>query len=182
MFEIVLQLTAKNAVGVIPTDTLYGIVASVKSRIAVERLYKLKSRSKPGTVIAANIDQLVDMGLKKSYLKAVKNYWPGPISIVIPCGDSLDYLHLGLYGLAVRIPKNKDVHKLLLETGPLLTSSANLPGQPPATNIDMAKAYFDDKVDFYIDGGDLSKKQPSTIIKMIDDEVEILRQGEELLP
>jgi L-threonylcarbamoyladenylate synthase len=79
--------------------------------------------------------------------------------------------------LAVRIPDDKKLQALLKETGPLLTSSANPPGKKPADTIAEARKYFGDKVDFYSDGGDLSKRQPSTVIRIIDDAVEVLRQG-----
>jgi L-threonylcarbamoyladenylate synthase len=86
-------------------------------------------------------------------------------------------LHRGKMSLAVRIPANEAIHALLERTGPLLTSSANHPGEPPANTIAEAKQYFGDRVDFYIDGGDLSANQPSTIVRIVDDAIEILRQG-----
>ena len=172
------QLKLDGAVGVIPTDTVYGLVARASDKEAVSRLYRLKEReNKPGTIVASDIDQLVSLGLKRRYLKAVEQYWPGPLSVIIPCGQDLTYLHLGKFGLAVRIPDNKQLLSLLKETGPLLTSSANQPNQPTAYSLDMAKGYFKDEVDFYLDGGDLSHQQPSTIIRVVDDAIEVIRQG-----
>ncbi len=173
------QLQKPGAIGVIPTDTVYGVVARAADPQAVERLYRLKAREhKPGTIIAANIDQLSSLGLKHRYLKAVEQFWPGAVSIIIPAADpTLDYLHQGQRALAVRVPDQPELVKLLQKTGPLLTSSANHPGQPTSTTIDQAKAYFDQEVDFYIDGGDLSHHQPSTIIRVIDDAIEVLRPG-----
>jgi L-threonylcarbamoyladenylate synthase len=173
------QLQAGASVGVIPTDTIYGLVARADDTEAVERLYKLKHReSKPGTIIAASTDQLEALGLKHRYLTAVEQYWPGPISVIIPCADpALSYLHRGKMSLAVRIPDDKDLQALLARTGPLLTSSANHPGQPAANTMAEAKRYFDGEADFYADGGDLSGRQPSTIIRIVDDAIEIIRQG-----
>jgi tRNA A37 threonylcarbamoyladenosine synthetase subunit TsaC/SUA5/YrdC len=96
---------------------------------------------------------------------------------VLPLGDKLNYLHLGLQSLPFRIPKPKDLRALLKQTGPLLTTSANQPGKPPANTIKEAIGYFGNKVDFYVDGGDLTGRQPSTLIRIIDDEIQILRQG-----
>lgn len=167
-----------GAVGVIPTDTVYGLVCSAHNPGAIQRLYALKHREiKPGTVVAASIDQLVQLGIPRRYLKAVEQYWPNPISIVIPTGSMLSELHLGKGSLAVRIPKDETLHNLLSLTGPLLTTSANDPGEPTATTIAKARQYFNDAVDFYVDGGDLKDHAPSTIIRIIDDAVEILRQG-----
>lgn len=174
-----MKLTDKGAVGVIPTDTVYGLAARAADPEAVERLYALKNRDdKPGTLIAADLEQLESLGLKHRYLKAVEDFWPGAISVVIPCADPrLSYLHRGKMSLAVRIPDNKALLKLLRTTGPLATSSANQPGEPPAETIAQAKKYFADTVDFYDDGGDLSGRQPSTIVRIVDDAIEVVRQG-----
>lgn len=172
-------LQEAGAIGLIPTDTVYGIVARAIDETAVARLYELKKRDdKPGTLIAASIEQLEELGLKHRYLKAVEQFWPDAVSVVIPAADpKLAYLHKGKMSLAVRIPKDKELQKLLKQTGPLATSSANHPGEPTANTIKQAKDYFGDKVDFYVDGGNLSKQEPSTIIRIIDDAVEVLRQG-----
>jgi len=173
------NLLKPGAVGVIPTDTVYGLVARAADRDAVAKLYKLKSRDKkPGTLIAASLQQLEELGLKHRYLKAVEQYWPGPVSVIIPAADpALAYLHQGKMSLAVRLPADKKLQALLSKTGPLLTTSANQPGEPPASTIAQAKQTFGGQVDFYQDGGDLSGRQPSTLIRIIDDAVEVLRQG-----
>ncbi len=173
------KLQEIGAVGIIPTDTLYGLVARAHDKVAVKRLYNLKKRqAKPGTLIAANLEQLEGLGLKHRYLKAVEQFWPGAVSVVIPVGDpALSYLHQGKMSLAVRIPNDKALLALLEQTGPLLTSSANQSGEQPAANTEQAKAYFTDRVDFYVDGGNLSGRQPSTVIRVVDDAIEVLRPG-----
>jgi L-threonylcarbamoyladenylate synthase len=168
----------KGAVGVLPTDTVYGLVCRAADKVAVARLYQLKSRdSKPGTVIAADIEQLMELGIPPRYLKPLAHLWPNPLSIVVPSVPSLQYLDLGQMSLAVRIPSDEKLQTLLKKTGPLLTTSANHPGQSTADTIAKAKDYFGDQVDFYVDGGDLSDRPASTIIKIIDDEVVVLREG-----
>lgn len=165
-------------VAVIPTDTVYGLVCQALDQAAVEKLYSLKEREKkPGTIIAASVDQLVELGLKRRYIKPIEHLWPNPISVILPSEVNLSYLDQGQGTLAVRIVADKELAKLLERTGPLLTSSANLPGRPPANNIKEAKEYFGEHVDEYVDGGDLSDRQPSTVVRIIDDAVEILRDG-----
>ena len=178
MQEAANKLQTPGTIGVIPTDTVYGVVARAVDELAVARLYDLKKReAKPGTLIAASIDQLADLGIKQRYLTAVQQFWPGAVSVVIPCGDELTYLHHGLRSLAVRIPSDSVLREFLEKSGPLLTSSANHPGEPPANSIEEAKDYFGNEVDFYIDGGDLSGHEPSTVIRIVDDAIEILRPG-----
>ena len=164
-------------VGVIPSDTLYGLVGRADNKTAVGRIYDLKKRQgKPGTIIAADINQLVRVGFKRRYLTAVESYWPNPLSVVIPCSD-LEYLHHGLGSVPVRIPSNKELVELLARTGALQTSSANHTGEPCATTIEQAQSYFGDDVDYYVDGGDLSDRKPSTVIRIVDDAIEVIREG-----
>jgi L-threonylcarbamoyladenylate synthase len=171
-----IELLKDGAVGVLPTDTVYGLVCSAANADSVQRLYGLKSRDhKPGTIIAANIDQLVALGIKARYLKAVEQFWPGAVSVETP--HHIDYLNMSTGRQALRIPDVEPLRNLLEEVGALQTTSANEPGEPVATTIAEAEAYFGDKVDFYVDGGDLSDRPPSTIIKVIDDAIEIIREG-----
>jgi tRNA threonylcarbamoyl adenosine modification protein (Sua5/YciO/YrdC/YwlC family) len=165
-------------VGVIPTDTIYGLAARAIDRQAVARLYALKSREhKPGTIIAASVDQLIGMGVEAGDLHKMEHLWPNPISVVIKALPGLEYLHQDVGSLAVRIPDDEELRALLEQTGPLLTSSANLPDRPPANNITEARHYFADNVDFYVDGDDLSGSPASTVLRVNGDEVETLRAG-----
>lgn len=171
------QLLSEGTVGVLPTDTVYGLVCRAADEAAVGRLYGLKKReNKPGTLVAASLEQLIELGIKARYLKAVEHFWPGAVSVVIPSHD-LGYIHLGSGGIAVRVIANANFLQLVKKTGPLLTTSANPPGQPPANTISEARNYFGDQVDFYMDGGDLSDREPSTLIRIVDDAVEVLREG-----
>lgn len=164
-------------VGVLPTDTVYGLVCAAADESAVKRLYGLKNREqKPGTLIAATTEQLVKLGLKARYLKPVEQYWPGAVSIIIP-NHELAYIHLSKGSIAVRLPADHALKSLLEKTGPLLTTSANHPGEPTANTVNEAQTYFGDQVDFYVDGGDLSGREASTLIRVVDDMVEVLRQG-----
>lgn len=171
------ELLAQGAVGVLPTDTVYGLVCDASNPDAVARLYRLKSRErKPGTVIAATTEQVRALGVSEFFVQKAQSFWPG-VSVVLPLGDDRAYLHQGLGDIALRIVAQEDVKALLEKTGPLLTSSANLPSQPPANTIDEARAYFADTVDFYVDGRDLSDRQPSTLVCLREGSVEIVRQG-----
>jgi L-threonylcarbamoyladenylate synthase len=174
-----LQLLQNGAVGVLPTDTIYGIAAPARNKQAVARLYAIKHREgKPGTLVAASIEQLVQLGIAREHLDAVARLWPNPVSIVLPAGIELSYLHQGKDSLAVRIPKDEALRALLEQTGPLITSSANQPGDPPADTIGQAQACFGEEVDFYVDGGNVSGRSPSTVARLQPDgTLEVLRQG-----
>lgn len=168
----------RGSVGVMPVDTVYGIVAKASNIEAVNRLYALKQREhKPGTVIAANVDQLIKLGLPETFLRSVAHLWPNPLSIEVQLGEKLSYLHQSTGRQAFRIPLDEDLRNLLQKTGPLVTSSANQPGEPTAETIAEAIAYFHDQVDFYVDGGEFKNTSPSTIIRIIDGKIELVRDG-----
>lgn len=178
-----IEILLNGGVGVLPTDTLYGIVARATDKQAVQKMYALKSREhKPGTVIAASVSQLAALGIAKEHLRRVEKWWPGSLSVETPLGPELEYLHQGTGRQGFRVVANEWVRSILEKTGPLVTSSANLPGQEPSATIKQAQNYFGDSVDFYVDGGDLAGRAPSTIARLTDQGIEIIRQGAVTIP
>jgi L-threonylcarbamoyladenylate synthase len=180
--EQAVSLLARGSVGVIPTDTVYGLAARAHDPLAVTKLYALKDRNhKPGTIIASSVQQLLDLSVVPDSLNQVQHLWPNPLSIILPLDH--EYLHQGLGDIAIRVVSDEKTKALLDQTGPLLTSSANKPGEPGSTTVKEAWNYFYDTVDFYVDGGDLSAQLPSTIIRSHNNgRLEILRQGAFVIP
>lgn len=172
------ELLSQGAVGVMPTDTQYGLITSVSYPGSINRLYSLKGReNRPGTLLAASPEQLLRLGLDAEDIKTAERFWPGAVSVVIPAPNTLHYLHLGMGSLAVRIPDNEPLRRLLSQTGILQTSSANPTGEQPAETMHQAKQFFDDKVDFYVDARGSVLGQPSTVIAIKHGKVSVLRQG-----
>ena len=166
-------LLRQGKIGVLPTDTVYGVVASALDPVALERVYRVKSRMpvKPPIILIASVEDLTLFGVSPTAAQRVvlDTYWPGQVSIVLPCDDErFAYLHRGAKSLAFRLPALPWLRAFLSESGPLMAPSANLEGQPPATTIAEARNYFGDGVDFYIDGGVLVGR-PSTIIRLNPD-------------
>ena len=174
------KIIKNGGVGVIPTDTLYGIVGSAFSREAVERIYKLKGRDskKPLIVLISAFRDLKKFGVavsRKNKKLIEKEYWPGPVSIILPCeNEEFSYIHRGTGGIAFRLPAKKELLNFLKKTGPLVAPSANPEGHSPAYNIESAREYFGGNVDFYIDGGQLGSS-PSRLISLDDGKEEALR-------
>lgn len=169
--EQLISLLTQGEICVIPTDTVYGVVGKLSSPEAVAKIYQLKQRDPSkavGTILAASLAQVATL-TTKSALKLASEFWPGPTSVIVPADESLFYAHKGEMSLAVRIPNNPELRALLVQTGPLASSSANLQGQPPATTVSEAKAYFHDMVPLYIDGGNLSDRTPSRIVRIEKD-------------
>lgn len=168
-----------GAIGVLPTDTVYGLVGRANDEAAITRLYSVKRRaSQPGTIIAASIDDLVALGFHKEELDKVSHLWPASLSVVLDASDIAPYLKHVRTSLAVRIPDNITLCNLLKQTGPLMTTSANAPGQPTSHTIDEAYHYFGGDIDFYVDVGDLGDRAPSTIIGFdANANIVVYRQG-----
>ena len=170
----------QGAVGVMLTDTVYGLVCQTVKRSAVQRIYELKQRrGKPGTVLTASADDALSLGVSGILLNQAQQFWPGPISVVLPClTDNLDYLHCGNQSLAIRVPHEPQLRELLRRTGPLLTSSANITSQPVAKSLQEAYDYFGDSVDFYVRPSWQPACQPSTVVQLSDDgTIVVLREG-----
>lgn len=188
--EQLVKLLKDGRIGVMPTDTIYGIVGSALNPQTVEEIYALRNRdsSKPMIILIFSLDDLkkFDIALTKEQKDFLNKIWPNPVSVVLPCPKAeFLYLHRGKKSLAFRIPDNISLLGILQKTGPLVAPSANLEKEKPAETITQAKAYFKDKVSFYceatsssyVDGGRLRSK-PSTIVHLYEDGTRIvLRQG-----
>lgn len=163
-----------------PTDTIYGLAAAANDPDAVEKLSQLKHSQdgyRPGTIIAASADQLVDFGVEEHAVRRVQHLWPNPLSIELPISESLAHIYQDGPHRAFRVVGEGHLQDLLETTGPLLTTSANLHGELPANTIEEAKRYFGDEVDFYVDGGDLSGHPPSTVVRFAEGHLSVVRQG-----
>jgi len=171
----------KKCIGVIPTDTIYGIVCSALSKKSVNKVYRLRKRSadKPVIVLIGSKFEVRKFGivLDPRTSNILNKLWPGPISVILPCEfKKFSYLHRGKKAIAFRIPAMSALRRFLNKTGPLIAPSANIEGEPPAKTIREARKYFGNKVDFYIDGGKL-KSKPSTLISIKNGKVSIIRTG-----
>lgn len=176
----IIKILKSGGVGVIPTDTLYGLVGSAFSNDAVERIYKIKNRDtkKALIILISSFKDLEKFGinLKEDQAKFFAKIWPGKVSVILSCKNKeFKYLHRGTNSLAFRFPAMKSLIEILKKTGPLVAPSANPEGLKPSETITEAKKYFGDSVDFYLAGGSL-KCFPSTLVEISKDgEVGVLR-------
>jgi len=172
----------RGGVAVIPTDTIYGIVARADNPEAVERVYAVKGRApeKPSIILIGKKEDLsiFDIILSEEQENFLNKHWPGAVSVILECtNERFAYLHRGTKSLSFRLPDNKALIELLEQTGPLSAPSANPENQKPASTVDEARVYFGDAVDCYMDGG-MSSADPSTLVRLGKaGEVEVLRVG-----
>ncbi|MCC7004677.1 threonylcarbamoyl-AMP synthase [Candidatus Nomurabacteria bacterium] len=176
-----LKILKNGGVGVIPTDTIYGLVACAMSPNAVERIYEIKGRNylKPFIILISSINDLKKFRVKitKNQKNILKKIWPNKISVILPVnGSKLFYLHRGTNSIAFRYPKNKNLLNIIKKVGPIVAPSANPEGKAPARNIKEARKYFEKKVDFFI-GNKNIESLASTIVKLDGEKFKILRDG-----
>lgn len=174
------KILKAGKIAVIPTDTIYGIVGSALNPQTVERIYTLRKRAKdkPFIILISSLDDLDKFNIKltKNQKVFLQNNWPNPLSVVLPCGD-FEYLHRAKFSLAFRMPKNKNLLQILKQVGPLVAPSANIAGEKYAENINEAKKYFGNNVNYYINGGTI-KSESSTLIRLEQNgKWNIIRQG-----
>lgn len=177
--EGLIRLLKNGAVGILPVDTVYGLVAVANNKDAIQKMYGLKPREKqPGTTIAASAQQLVDLGFRNEDVSRVSHWWPSPLSVEMSASGIPEYLRVGQKFMAARIPDKDDLLRLLEIVGPLMTTSANPSGVQTATSALDAYVYFKNDVDFYVDVGDIGYKEPSTIIGVDDSgNIKVYREG-----
>ena len=177
--ELIQTLSAGGVV-VMPTDTVYGMVAKAENPTAVNRIYTIRKRNtdKPCIILVSKISDMEKFGIKltNTQREALSKLWPGPVSIGFPCeGNDFAYLHRGTNSLAFRLPSSMELQLLLSATGPLIAPSANPEGLPVAGNINIAREYFGDLVDMYVDGGEVTATA-SKIIRLDEDgNMEVIR-------
>jgi len=165
-----------------PTDTVYGLGADAFNLRAVERIYKIKNRPShlAFPLLIADISQLsiVAQPACGIALLLARRFWPGGLTLVLPKAISLpSYLAKGST-VAVRIPNHSICLSLIRGLGaPVIGTSANVSGNPPALTADEVRQQLGGKVDLIIDGGRCSGSVESTIVDATGELPLILRQG-----
>lgn len=176
----------QGEVGVIPTDTLYGLVGLALNPDTVERIYVLRKRisTKPMIILISSVNdlELFNIDIDNQTRTILEKIWPNPVSVILPSFDpKFNYLDRGTKTLAFRVPNDDALLGILKQTGPLVAPSANFQSEPPALTIGEAQEYFGSNADFYVDQGQITS-QPSTVVKINGNEFQVIRQGAFKLP
>lgn len=167
----------------IPTDTVYGIAASLAHESALSRVFDVKERPGDRTlpVLIASTDALANLAASVSdeTLVLLDRYWPGPLTVVVAARAGMPELVTGPGDtIGVRLPN----HPLAIEViekagGAIACTSANLSGEPPARTAGEVAASIGDRLDLILDGGRTPGGVASTVIAVEDDRIRILREG-----
>jgi len=156
--RMALSAIGRSALVVIPTDTVYGIAADAFSPEAVQNLLDAKGRGRtsPPPVLIPGVTTMdaLAVGIPQPVRDLVATFWPGGLTVILNAQPSLVWDLGETRGtVALRMPSDPVALDILRQTGPLAVSSANLSGQPAATDAQSAEAALGDRVAVYLDGG-----------------------------
>jgi len=181
-FEKAVELLKNGHVAAVPTETVYGLAASLSSPKAVEKIFTLKGRpsNNPLIIHIASQEQLDPFvkTLPNGFEKLAKAFWPGPLTLVLAANTAHvpELVRAGLPTAAFRIPAHPLIRNLLALTGPLVMPSANISGKPSATSPGHVES--DLGVDFpVLDGGKCARGVESTILFHDGNQWKIIRLG-----
>ena len=177
--------TLKNdGIVIFPTETVYGIGGNATSNKVVDRVYQAKQRprAKAVNILVANVKEIEKYAVITSEIerKIIENFMPGPLTIILKKKDGFgDYFTAENDTIGVRIPDNKIINTILDAIDfPLIAPSANISDRPSGIRAQDIAEDFKDTVDIIIDGGDAKLGTSSTIVKVVNGEIQILRAGE----
>lgn len=164
----------------VPTDTVFGICGSIKSKKAQEKLKSIKERpaSKPFPIMCADIEQIKSIAiLDNKSEKIIREFMPGPITIVLRKNSQLpEYINNGKETIAIRMATSNELKELIKILGcPVFMTSANKSGEEVCKTLDDIERKCPD-----LDGmleGKVSFGQASTIVDCTSNEIKILREG-----
>jgi len=172
------DLLENEKVVCIPTDTCYGLSCVYDSVAARDQIatFKRTAKDKPLTMIVSSVQMLYEY-CEVSSLAAqlIEEYWPGPLTLLLPSKFSDGFI-------GVRLPDHSFLQSLVAKLDkPIFSTSANLTGQKEAYSIDELSQQFEGKLDgldFILDNGVLDFNRPSTILKIVGEKLELIREGD----
>ena len=177
------SVLSRGGVIAFPTDTVYGLGASGRDFMAVERVYEVKERPRdmPLPLLLGAISQIGEVAGTVSPLawRLAEKLLPGALTLVLPKSASvLDVITAGGHTVAVRVSAHPVPLALIDGLGaPLLGTSANLSGRPSALEAAEVYAQFGDGIDLVIDGGRCPGGLESTIVDLTGELPVVLREG-----
>lgn len=180
----VVDIIKRDGIVVFPTETVYGIGGNALSENVIKNIYNIKKRpqEKALNILVKNKEEIKKYAYISNELEEeiIDKFMPGPITIILKKRKSQipDLLTGNNDTIGIRIPDNDIVKKILEKCNlPIAAPSANISGKPSSIRLEDIKPDFDGKVDAFIDGGKCKQNISSTIVKVIDGNIKILREG-----
>jgi len=181
LVRIVADSLRQGGVIAYPTDTIYGIGCDIFNRKGVKKIYQIKQRDprKPFSFICSDLSEVANYAqVSNAAFKIMKRYLPGPYTFVLEASRVVpDLLTTKQKTVGIRIPDNPIALQIVRELGhPLVTTSANISGEDIFSDPADIQQKLGKLLDLVVDGGSLSG-DPSTVISLVNDQVEVIREG-----
>lgn len=179
--ERAVELLGRGGVIAYPTDTYYGLGCDLFSKKAIEKLYALKDRNrkKPLSFLVPDLSDVAKYALVSNFAyRTMKSLTPGPFTFILPATRQVpEMMQTKQKQVGIRVPDAPLARALAAGLGhPLVTTSAtNREGEPLIDPKDI-KELLGHGLDLILDGGVLPA-EPSTVLSLIGDELEVLREG-----
>jgi L-threonylcarbamoyladenylate synthase len=183
--QAALAQLGRGAVVAAATETLFGLLTDAGDAEAIDRLFALKPRGheKGVPLIVPSLDlwRSLVRELPPVAERLAKVFWPGPLTIALPAAPGVDPRLLVDGTVAVRLPGDSTAAALAIAHGrPLTATSANAPGEPPATEADEVRTAFASAVasgELYVAAGRAQGGAPSTIVTVNGEDWRVVRSG-----
>ncbi len=179
----VVDLLKKGGVIAYPTDTMYGIGCDIFNQKAVKRVHQIKQRDKkkPFSFMCSDLKKISEYGhVSNTAYRLMKKNLPGPYTFVLPGTKLVPKIMLTRQKtVGIRVPDNPICLSMLHELDhPILTTSAmESDREKPVINAFDVVELFGNRVDLIVDGGEVYP-DPSTVISLLTEQPEILREGQ----
>ena len=177
------ELLLQNEVVAIPTETVYGLAGNALSAVAVSKIFEAKNRPHFDPLIV-HVGKISDVELYVEEIPRLAsdlmgNYWPGAMTILLPKKSCIpDLTTSGLKEVGIRIPNHALTLELLNSLPfPLAAPSANPFGYISPTSAQHVEDQLGEKIPYILNGGNCSVGIESTVLRVQDNEIEILRLG-----
>lgn len=172
----------RGEVVIFPTETVYGLGASLFFPKAIQKIFLLKGRPADNPVIVhvEGIEQAASLAeeLPPSFFSLAQRFWPGPLTLVVKRREGVPgEVSGGLASIAIRSPVHPVARELIRAAGPLAAPSANRSGRPSPTCLADALEDFEGKVPVALDGGSCSIGIESTVVSLLGATPVLLRPG-----
>ena len=180
--EKAVTLLKNGEVVAIPTETVYGLAASIDQPKAVDYIFELKGRprSNPLIVHVANLQQAEKLctSFPVPLKKLAEQFWPGSLTLVLPKAEKVsNQITAGKNTVGIRIPNHPILLQVLEQTGPIAAPSANPFERISPTTAEHVADYFPKGLKMVLDGGACQAGIESTIIGFENGEVIVYRLG-----
>ena len=164
-----------------PTDTYYGIGCDIMNKKAIEKIYRIKKRNKnkPFSFICSGLKNISRYAKVSNYAyRTMKRLLPGPYTFILEGSKMVPKMMLTKRKTAgIRVPDNRICIALIQQLGnPILSTSASLPEHGILHDPSLIQDHLGNQLDLVIDGGPVPGS-PSSVISLIMDEPEVLRDG-----